>query len=130
VIPSQGGLNILHVANKRERVERTFEQMRGSVLRRAKNEKFEELSKSFVERLKAGAKITVDEAALGGYTPAPAVRADLPEGSLGGPPVPAAVGTPAPAEAPAGEPSADPTLDLGRNEAFRQAIEQADREEK
>jgi peptidyl-prolyl cis-trans isomerase C len=133
VLPSPGGLNILHVANKRERVERTFEQMRGSVLRRAKNEKFEELSKAFVEKLKVSAKIAVDEAALGSYAPAPVVRAELPEGALGGPPAGAPPPPGAPGEAPPGapgEPPADPTLDLGRNEAFRQAVEQADREEK
>ncbi|HMV66544.1 MAG TPA: peptidylprolyl isomerase, partial [Myxococcota bacterium] len=36
-----GGINVIYVANRRERVERTYEQMRGSVLRRMKNDKFE-----------------------------------------------------------------------------------------
>ena len=43
-----GGYNIVYVANKRERVERTFEQMRGSVLRKVKNEKYRTMYDSYV----------------------------------------------------------------------------------
>lgn len=43
-----GGYNIVYVANKRERVERTFEQMRGSVLRKVKNEKYRTMYDAYV----------------------------------------------------------------------------------
>ena len=33
------GYNVIYIANKRDRVERTFQQMKGSVLRKVKNEK-------------------------------------------------------------------------------------------
>jgi parvulin-like peptidyl-prolyl isomerase len=58
------GVNIVYVANKRERVERTFQQMKGSVLRKVKNEKLKEMYESYVANLRTGAKITVDDAKL------------------------------------------------------------------
>ena len=59
------GVNIIFVANKRERVERTFQQMKGSVLRKVKNEKLKEMYESYVADLRTGAKIAIDEAKLG-----------------------------------------------------------------
>lgn len=58
------GVNIVYVANKRERVERTFQQMKGSVLRKVKNEKLKEMYEKYVADLRTGAKITVDDAKL------------------------------------------------------------------
>ncbi len=58
------GYNIVYVANKRERVERTFQQMKGSVLRKVKNEKLKEMYESYVAQLRQGAKVSVDEAKL------------------------------------------------------------------
>ncbi len=58
------GVNIIYVANKRERVERTFQQMKGSVLRKVKNEKLKEMYESYVAQLRQGAKVSVDEAKL------------------------------------------------------------------
>jgi parvulin-like peptidyl-prolyl isomerase len=55
------GYNIILVANKRERVERTFQQMKGSVLRKVKNERLKELYESYVAKQREGAKITVNE---------------------------------------------------------------------
>jgi len=62
---TEEGVNIILVANKRERVERTFQQMKGSVLRKVKNEKLKEMYEKYVADLRTGAKITVDEAKLG-----------------------------------------------------------------
>lgn len=59
------GVNILYVANKREEVSRTFQQMKGSVLRKVKNEKLKDLYEQYVASLREGAKITVDEVKLG-----------------------------------------------------------------
>jgi parvulin-like peptidyl-prolyl isomerase len=87
-----GGVNVIYVPAKRERIDRTFEQMRGSVLRRMKNEKFEELSKQFVEKLRGAGKVDIDAAALGAYNPAPPARPTIPLG--------------APGEAPEGAPDA------------------------
>ena len=54
------GYNLIQVSNKRERVERTFQQMKGSVLRKVKNEKLKELYDKYVADLKATAKINVN----------------------------------------------------------------------
>ncbi len=62
---TEEGVNIILVANKRERVERTFQQMKGSVLRKVKNEKLKEMYESYVANLRTGAKITIDEGKLG-----------------------------------------------------------------
>ena len=62
VFKSADGYNIVMVANKRERVERTFQQMKGSVLRKVKNDKLKELYDGYVAELKASAKIDIDTA--------------------------------------------------------------------
>lgn len=59
-----GGYNIVLVANKRERVERTFEQMRGSVLRKVKNEKYKDLYDKYVAEVVGKYTVTRDDAAL------------------------------------------------------------------
>jgi hypothetical protein len=64
-----GGWNVLLVPNKRERLERTFEQMRGSVLRRLKNDRYDSLADDFIGKLKAERKVEIDESALGAYAP-------------------------------------------------------------
>jgi len=58
------GYNVILVANKRERVERTFQQMKGSVLRKVKNERLKELYESYVARQREGASISVNEEKL------------------------------------------------------------------
>ncbi len=55
------GYNILFVANKRERVERTFQQMKGSVLRKVKNEKLKEMYEQYVAKLRQGANIEINQ---------------------------------------------------------------------
>lgn len=61
-----GGVNLIAVTSKRERVERTFEQMKGSVLRKLKNEKYKELTDAYVDRVKDKFEVSIDEAALNG----------------------------------------------------------------
>jgi peptidyl-prolyl cis-trans isomerase C len=56
---SAEGWNIVQVANRRERVERTFQQMKGSVLRKVKNDKLKALYDGYVANLRATAKIEV-----------------------------------------------------------------------
>ncbi len=48
VFEAGGGYNIVMVENRREGVERTFDQMRSSVLRRVKNDKYRELYDKYV----------------------------------------------------------------------------------
>jgi parvulin-like peptidyl-prolyl isomerase len=61
VFKSSEGYNIILVANKRERVERTFQQMKGSVLRKVKNERLKSLYENYVSNLRTGAKVQVNE---------------------------------------------------------------------
>ncbi|MCB9794847.1 MAG: peptidylprolyl isomerase, partial [Alphaproteobacteria bacterium] len=61
VFRTTDGYNILLVANKRERVERTFQQMKGSVLRKVKNERLKEMYESYVAELKQGVNVQVNE---------------------------------------------------------------------
>lgn len=69
-----GGVNIVYVPQRRERVERGFEQMKGAVLRKLKNERYEELTGSYVERARARYPVEVDAGALG-QVPIPRDRA-------------------------------------------------------
>jgi len=55
------GFNIIYVANKRERVERTFQQMKGSVLRKVKNEKLKEKYEQYVAGLRKDADVKVNQ---------------------------------------------------------------------
>ena len=57
---SSEGYNIVLVANKRERVERTFQQMKGSVLRKVKNDRLKSLYEEYVEKLRTGADVQVN----------------------------------------------------------------------
>lgn len=68
VFRTPGGYNIVQVAAKRDRMERSFEQMKGSVLRRLKNDRYETLTNDFVERLKKEFPVELDEAAIAGVT--------------------------------------------------------------
>jgi parvulin-like peptidyl-prolyl isomerase len=72
-----GGVNVVFVPNKRERLERTFEQMENSVLRKMKNEKYEALTKALSDKLRSTGKIEVDQAALDAYVPAPPQRGPM-----------------------------------------------------
>ena len=66
VFKTEDGFNIVVAANKREKVERTFQQMKGSVLRKVKNEKLKSMYESYVGGLRGGAKIDLETAKLDG----------------------------------------------------------------
>ncbi len=61
VFETNDGLNIIYVPNRRARVERTFQQMRGSVLRKVKADKYKQLYDSYVGGLRANASIDLDD---------------------------------------------------------------------
>lgn len=64
VFKTTEGYNILQLAARREQVERTFQQMKGSVLRTVKNEKMKSLYNDYVAKIKQGADIKVDDTKL------------------------------------------------------------------
>ena len=64
VFKTDEGYNIVLNANKRDKVERTFQQMKGSVLRKIKNEKLKSLYDSYVAELRTGAKVAKEDAKL------------------------------------------------------------------
>lgn len=55
----QNGYVVVKSINRRERLERTFEQMKGSVLRAAKNERLKGLYEEYTAALRASADIVV-----------------------------------------------------------------------
>ena len=55
------GFNLIYVANRRDRVERTFQQMKGSVLRKVKNERLKEMYEKYVTDLRQSAQIRIDQ---------------------------------------------------------------------
>ena len=63
---ADGGYNIVMPVNKREAVERTFSQMRGSVLRKLRSERFQELTDRYIDGLRGAAETTIDETVLMG----------------------------------------------------------------
>lgn len=86
VFKTDEGYNIVQAVNKRERVERTFEQMKGAVLRKLKAEKSKEIQDQYVAKLKSNAKISIDEGKLGSYQPKSRMPAGMPgaEGMMPG----------------------------------------------
>ncbi len=64
VFQTQEGFNIIMVVNKRDRVERTYQQMKGSVLRKVKNEKVAEMLKQYNAQLREKATVEVNTAKL------------------------------------------------------------------
>ncbi len=59
-----GGWNVVQAVAYRERVERPFEQMKGAVIRKMKNERYETLQAEYVTNLRSKLTISVDDAAL------------------------------------------------------------------
>ena len=72
VFKTDEGYNFVMAANKRDKVERTFQQMKGSVLRKVKNEQLKSLYDSYVEGLRTGASIATEDAKLDAITVEPA----------------------------------------------------------
>ena len=64
VFSTDEGFNIIMVANRRERVERTYQQMKGSVLRKVKNEKLAEMYEQYTDSLLSQGTVTVNEEQL------------------------------------------------------------------
>ncbi len=62
------GWNIVYVPNRHARVERTFDQMRGSVIRKVKSAKYKELYEGYVESLRASTEVRIDDAKLAGHS--------------------------------------------------------------
>jgi len=65
VFKTEDGYNVIQVAARREQLERTYQQMKGTVLRKAKSAKQQEEYEAYVAKLRTAAKITTDEAKLG-----------------------------------------------------------------
>ncbi len=55
-----GAHHILMLVNRRDRVERTYEQMRGSVLRMMKQRRFEELREAYIDALRKEKDVKID----------------------------------------------------------------------
>lgn len=70
VFKTDEGYNIIQVVNKRERVERSFDQMKGAVLRKLKTEKARAIQDKYIDDLKKNAKITINEDKLKEHQPA------------------------------------------------------------
>jgi peptidyl-prolyl cis-trans isomerase C len=58
------GYNIVMVATRREQVERTFQQMKGSVLRKVKNDKMKELYDTYIAKIRTGSTVKVEDGKL------------------------------------------------------------------
>ncbi len=61
VFKTKDGYNIIQVVNIREQVERSFEQMKGAVLRKLKTERSRKRQEEYIAQLKSGAKIKIYE---------------------------------------------------------------------
>ena len=72
VFKTDEGYNFVMAANKRDKVERTFQQMKGSVLRKVKNEQLKNLYDSYVDGLRTGASIATEDDKLDAITVEPA----------------------------------------------------------
>ena len=64
VFEAKGALWLIRVEAHRDRLDRDFEQVKGSVLRRVKNERLQALYDAYVAELIAAAKIRKDPEAL------------------------------------------------------------------
>jgi peptidyl-prolyl cis-trans isomerase C len=93
IFETDDGLNIVYVPNRRERVERPFEAMRGSVLRKVKSDKYRQLYDDYVAGLRTGAQIELDQGMIDshdvrsvrGLDPAAAGSRRPAQGPQGGP---------------------------------------------
>lgn len=58
------GVNLIVVAARREALERTFEQMKGSVQRKLKNDRFQAMTEEYIAGARAKYPVEIDEALL------------------------------------------------------------------
>jgi parvulin-like peptidyl-prolyl isomerase len=92
VFESAEGFNMIKVTQRRERVERTFEQMKGSVLRKVKNERYKQLYDDFVANVRNDYPVDTQEDKLAGLEVKPPKRLDLGPGMTGFPNRPPGMG--------------------------------------
>ena len=64
VFETEDGFNVVYIPNRRERVERPFEAMRGSVLRKVKSDRYRTLYDDYVAGLRSSAKVEFDQARI------------------------------------------------------------------
>jgi len=83
VFEAGGGFNIVQAAAHRERVERSFEQMKGSVLRKVKSDRYKQMYDDYVGKVKGTHTVTIDDAKLAGIEIKPARRLTLGGAPLG-----------------------------------------------
>jgi parvulin-like peptidyl-prolyl isomerase len=83
VFKTADGYNIVQAAVRREQVERTFQQMKGSVLRKVKNDKMKQLYDDYVAKIRQGADIKIDESKLAALDIKSNPRAAVPNGVPG-----------------------------------------------
>lgn len=67
VFETVDGFNVIYIPNRRERVERTFQQMRGSVLRKVKADRYKDLYEGYVGGLRAAATVSLDESMIASH---------------------------------------------------------------
>jgi peptidyl-prolyl cis-trans isomerase C len=58
------GWNVIYVPAKREAKDRSFSQMKGSVLRKVKNERVKEMYDTYTSGLRQGVNVSIDDAKL------------------------------------------------------------------
>ena len=123
VFKTGDGYNIVQAATRREQVERTFQQMKGSVLRKVKNDKMKDLYDAYIATVKTGATVEVQDAKIaalevkssrrpGGMPGMPLLGGGGEEGGVGEEGVGPAGRMPAGVEASAGAPPAGPAPEV------------------
>ncbi len=65
---TKSGWNIVYIPAKREAKDRSFTQMKGSVLRKVKNEKVKEMYDNYTVKIRSGKSVSIDDAALQSVT--------------------------------------------------------------
>ena len=63
---TNSGWNVIYVPAKREAKDRSFTQMKGSVLRKIKNERVKEMYETYTNGLRQGVNVSIDDAKLQG----------------------------------------------------------------
>jgi len=64
VFETEGGFNLVLTVLRRDAIERTFDQMKGMVMRQVRAQRVKEMKERFVEQLRANYDVTVDEETL------------------------------------------------------------------
>ncbi|MCA9493365.1 MAG: peptidylprolyl isomerase [Myxococcales bacterium] len=78
-----GGVNIVLVDARRDAIERTFEQMKGTVLRRMRSERLTAATDRYTQELLAATEVTVDEERLAAVPVDPRMATPLEPEDLG-----------------------------------------------